>query len=57
MMGKKERHFAPLINISVEELVPHDHLYRHLEQSLDLSFVRKFVQQTYAGGYQDIARN
>jgi hypothetical protein len=57
MMGKKERHFAPLIHVTVEELVPHDHLYRHLEQSLDLSFVRKFVQQTYAGGYQDIARN
>src|SRR6266851_1789138 len=50
MMGTKERHFAPLINISVEELVPQDHFYRHLEQSLDLSFVREFVQQTYANG-------
>ena len=48
-MGSKERHFAPLINVSLEELVPHDHFYRQLEGTLDLSFVRKFVQQTYAG--------
>ena len=48
MMGTKERHFAPLINVSVEQLVPQDHFYRHLEKSLDLSFVREFVQQTYA---------
>src|SRR6266699_4205739 len=50
MMGTKERHFAPLIHVSVEELVPHDHFYRHLERTLDLSFVREFVQGTYAGG-------
>jgi hypothetical protein len=49
MMGTKERHFAPLINVSVEELVPHDHFYRHLERTLDLSCVREFVQPTYAG--------
>jgi transposase len=50
MMGKKERHFAPLIHMSLEELVPQDHFYRNLERKLDLSFVRKFVQETYAGG-------
>jgi transposase len=50
MMGMKERHFAPLINVSLEELVPPDHFYRHLERTLDLSFVREFVQETYAGG-------
>src|SRR5713226_7065608 len=49
MMGTKERSFAPLINVSLEELVPQDHFYRHLEKSLDLSFVREFVQETYAG--------
>jgi transposase len=49
MMGKKERHFAPLINVSVEQLVPQDHFYRHLERILDLSFVREFVVKTYAG--------
>jgi len=50
MMGTKARHFAPLIHVSVEELVPQDHFYRHLERTLDLSFVREFVQETYAGG-------
>src|SRR5260221_6793857 len=50
MMGSKERHFAPLINVSLEELVPADHFYRHLERALDLTFVREFVHETYAGG-------
>jgi transposase len=50
MMGTKERHFAPLINVSLEELVPHNHFYRHLERTLDLSFVREFVLETYAHG-------
>jgi len=48
MMGRKERSFVPLIHVSLEELVPQDHFYRHLERTLDLSFVREFVQQTYA---------
>src|SRR5947207_8405418 len=49
MMGSKQRHFAPLIQVSLEELVPQDHFYRHLERTLDLSCVREFVQETYAG--------
>src|SRR5712691_12355377 len=49
MMGMKERSFAPLLNVSLEDLVPADHFYRHLEQTFDLSFVREFVQETYAG--------
>src|SRR6266568_1690339 len=32
MMGSKERHFAPLINVSLEDLVPADHFYRHLSE-------------------------
>src|SRR5260221_406136 len=48
MMGTKQRRFAPLIKVSVEELVPQDHFYRHLERTLDLSFVREFVHETYA---------
>ncbi len=48
MMGTKERRFAPLVHVSLEELVPHDHFYRHLEKSLDLSFVREFLHETYA---------
>ena len=50
MMGSKQRCFASLIEVSLEDLVPADHFYRHLDQSLDLSFVRAFVQQTYAHG-------
>jgi transposase len=50
MMGTKERSFAPLIHVSLEELVPQDHFYRHLERTLDLSFVRECVHETYAGG-------
>src|SRR5215467_4302694 len=50
MMGMKEWHFAPLVNVSLEELVPQDHFYRRLERTLNLSFVREFVQETYAGG-------
>lgn len=49
-MGKKERHFAQLLNVSLEQLVPQDHFYRHVERTLDLSFVREFVRETYAGG-------
>src|SRR5258708_19374223 len=50
MMGTKQRNFVPLLHVSLEELVPHDHFYRHLERTLDLSFVREFVHETYAGG-------
>jgi transposase len=50
MMGTKERSFAPLVHVSLEELVPADHFYRHLERTLDLSFVREFVHESYAGG-------
>lgn len=31
MMGAKERAFVPLCNRSLEELVPTDNFYRHLE--------------------------
>ncbi len=50
MMGTKQRSFASLVQVSLEELVPRDHFYRHVERTLDLSFVREFVQQTYAHG-------
>ncbi len=50
MLGSKERTFAPLVNVSLEELVPQDHFYRHLEQTLDLTFVRDLVQPCYAAG-------
>ena len=50
MMGSKQRNFAPLINVSLEDLVHGDHFYRHLDRTLDLSFVREFMHETYAGG-------
>ena len=48
MMGFKAREFAPLIAVSLEDLVPQDHFYRHLQKTLDLSFVYQFVQEFYS---------
>ena len=48
MMGTKIRHFAPLPDLSLEELVPKDNFYRWLEERLDLSFVRELVEDLYA---------
>jgi len=50
MMGTKGRAFAPLVDVSLEELVPATHFYRHLERTLDLSFVRDLVAPLYAAG-------
>ena len=50
LMGIKERRFLPLANPSLEDLVPADHFYRHLERSLDLAFVRDLVRDRYAPG-------
>ena len=47
MMGTKARSFAPLCNRSIEDLVPADNFYRHLEAKLDLGFVRDLVRSTY----------
>ena len=48
MMGRKERAFGPLPPLTLEDLVPSDHFYRHLERSLDLSCVRDRVHEVYA---------
>ena len=48
MMDTKSRIFAPQINVSLDDLVPQDHFYRYLDQKLDLSFVRSFVEQSCA---------
>jgi transposase len=48
VMGTKDRVFAALPPLTLEDLVPPDHFYRHLEQSLDLSFVRDLVHDAYA---------
>jgi transposase len=48
MMGSKERVFAPVERVTLEDLVPPDHFYRHLERVLDLRFVRPLVAPYYA---------
>jgi transposase len=56
MMGTKARCFtpvpavSPVSLVSLDELVPADHFYRHLDRVLDLSFVRDLVQGRYASG-------
>lgn len=36
--------------VSLETLVPRTHFYRHLEATLDLTFVREWVADCYAAG-------
>jgi len=43
MMGTTARVFTLLPPVSVEDLVPQDNFYRHLEVTLDLGFVRGWV--------------
>jgi transposase len=50
MMGAKAHLFTPLPPVRLEELVPADHFYRHLDRTLDLAFVRDLVQDCYAAG-------
>jgi transposase len=49
MMGTKIRNFTPLPReVSLENLVPKDNFYRHLDRKVDLSFVRDLVEDCYA---------
>ncbi len=48
MMGTKERAFALLHAVTLDDLVPADHFYRQLEAQLDLAFVRDLVRDCYA---------
>ena len=50
MMGTKVRLFAPLHNVSLEDVVPNDHFYHHVERTLDLTFVRDLVRACYVAG-------
>ncbi|MEO7863620.1 MAG: hypothetical protein ABIU05_24930 [Nitrospirales bacterium] len=50
MMGTKSRLFTPVSNVSLEDLVPTDHFYRHLDATLDLAFVRDLVKGCYTRG-------
>jgi transposase len=49
MLGSaKPRRLDEPIAVSLEELVPTNHFYRHLEATLDLSFVRDWTQELYS---------
>ena len=48
MMGTKARLFEPLEQVCLEDLVPKDTFYRHVDRKLDLSFVRDLVRMRYA---------
>jgi hypothetical protein len=52
-MGIKERAFGPLPPVSLDDLIPPDHFYRHLDRTLDPSFVRDLVRHTYQPYCQD----
>jgi transposase len=48
MMGLKAREVTTRHAVSLEDLVPADDFYRHLQRVLDLSFVRDLVRDRYA---------
>lgn len=49
MLGpSKRRHLDRPITVSLQSLAPVDHFYRHLERTLDLSFVRDWGKECYA---------
>jgi transposase len=50
MLGPpKPRRLDEPIAVSLEDLVPYDHVYRHLAATLDLSFVRDWTRDVNAG--------
>jgi hypothetical protein len=48
MMAVKARIFQPMVTVWLEDLVPANHFYRHLERTLDLTFVRDLVRDRYS---------
>jgi transposase len=49
MLGPtKPRRLDEPIAASLEQLIPTDNFYRHLEAKLDLSFVREWARDLYA---------
>src|SRR5215213_9839956 len=50
MLGPpKARRVDRPVTAALDDLVPPDHFYRHLEAALDLSFVRELVRDRYPG--------
>jgi transposase len=51
MLGPpKSRDLDRPVLVAIESYVPKDHFYRHLERTLDLSFVRDLAADCYASG-------
>ena len=50
MMGTKTRLFTPVPGVSLEDLVPADHFYRHLDRVFNFDFVRDLVKDCYLQG-------
>ena len=48
MLGCKVRDFKAHTEVSLEDLVPEDNFYRHVEVVLDLTFVRDLVRDCYS---------
>src|SRR5687768_3326911 len=49
MLGPaKPRRLDQPVAVSLEDLVPANHFYRHLEATFDLSFVRDWAEECYA---------
>ncbi len=49
MLGPpKARRLNEPITVSLDDLVPEGHFYRHLERTLDLAFVRGLIRDAYA---------
>ena len=49
MLGPaKPRRLDEPIAVSLEDLIPANHFYRHLEAKLDLDFVREWARELYA---------
>jgi hypothetical protein len=49
MLGPaKPRYLDAPITVSLQDLVPTNHLYSHLEARLDLGFVREWARDIYA---------
>ena len=50
MLGGKARSLDRIEHVTFDSLVPADHFYRHVERTVDLSFVRGLVADCYAAG-------
>ena len=49
MLGPAQsRDLGRLVVVSLDHLVPRDHFYRHLDERLDLGFVREWVRGAYS---------